>query len=150
MWTWQRLTAACWMLRCALRRRMRAAHRSCVLCEHQTCRFRGAVVARRVRDSTDCLHALVPFFVRRLEHCACESALSARPLAVACGTCICNHTRSQRQPPSSQGGWQSLAEGVWGPVVSPRSSTEGPACSPGLMPRCMGLLTRAGICCREV
>ena len=121
MWTWQRLTAACWMLRCSLRRRMRAAHRSCVLCEHQTCRFRGAVVARRVRDSTDCLHALVPFFVRRLEHCACESALSARPLAVACGTCICNHTRSQRQPPSSQGGWQSLAERVcvWGPVVSP-------------------------------
>jgi hypothetical protein len=31
-----------------------------------------------------------------------------------------------------------------------RSSTEGPACSPGLMPRSMGLLTRAGICCREV
>jgi len=80
----------------------------------------GAVVARRVRDSTVCVPQCTGSFFCSLEHCACESALSTRPLAVACGTCMFKHRRSLAAT-ASHVGWQSLAERVcvWGPVVSP-------------------------------
>jgi hypothetical protein len=149
--TWPRSTAACWTLRCAVRRRMSAARQSCVLCEHQTFRVRLWLAGCATALSA-CLNALVPFFVRL--NTAPASLLCPRVhwQSLAERVCLSIDAHSQRLP-ATLAGSRLRNVYVYGGQLFPhslRSSVEGPACSPGLRPHSMGLLSRAGTCCREV